>query len=265
MEQIKRDYAKLDTLSQWNLFYNLPSAWFTRLCALYIDNTQRQFVVDYEFINHIAKLTKYSGLSELYISDPDGLRNFRFLQNISVDQLYLSSNNLNLEGLSDTGSISVLMFQTGQELHDLTPISRHDELFTLDIHCKGMGSIRPLNQLKQLTSLGLHGSLYDYSELCYLDCFKESQKTDLLLNENKIEDIDALTHIYAPIINLDSNCISDLRSLETIVNNNLNDTYGFEISIQDNPISPQDKELVSRAVKNRPESRGKFPKLKVFL
>lgn len=262
---MKRGYAKIDSLDKWNIFYKLPLAWFDRLSALYIDNSHRQFTVDYEFINRVARLTKYSGLGELYISDPDGLQNFRFLQCISVDQLYLSSNNLDLEGLSDTGSISALMFHTGQKLYDLTPISRHNELFTLDIHCNEIGSIHPLNQLKQLSSLGLHSSLSDCSELCYLDFFKESQKTDLLLNENKIEDMDALTHIYAPIINLDSNYISDLRPLKTVVNNNLLDTYGFEISLRDNPISPQEKKLMLCAIKSLPYSSGGFPKLKVFL
>ncbi len=265
LEQMKRGYAKIDSLSQWNFFYNLPSAWFNRLCALYIDNSNRQFNVDYEFINRIAKLTKYNGLGELNICDPDGLQNFNFLKRIFVDQLYLSSSNLDLEGLTDAGGISVLMFQTGRELYDLTPISRHNELSALDIHCSRMGSIRPLNELKQLSSLGLHGFLSNCSELCYLDCFKESHKTDLLLNENKLEDMDALTYIYAPIISLDSNCISDLHPLETIVNHNLHHTYGFEISVRDNPISPQDRQLVLHTIKNLPESKGKFPKLRFFL
>lgn len=262
---MKRGYAKIDSLSQWDSFYNLSPAWFSRLCALYIDNSHRQFTVDYEFINHIARLTKYRGLGELNICDPDGLQNFKFLKKISIDQLSLSSRNLDLEGLSDTGRISVLMLRTGQKLYDLTPISSHNELYTLDIRCKETGSIRPLNQLKQLSSLGLHASLSDCSELCYLDCFKESQKVDLLLNGNKIHDIDALAHIYAPIINLDSNCISDLRPLEMIVNHNLHHTYGFEISVRDNPIFPQDRRFVLRKIRNLPESKGEFPKLKFFL
>lgn len=69
LHQVEQHYVELRSRNDWDNFKKISLTKLKNLFAIYIDNIKDSSPIDYEFISHLAKLSRFAGWGEFEIID----------------------------------------------------------------------------------------------------------------------------------------------------------------------------------------------------